>query len=444
MLKASDLYESSRNWIAVDPARALRLAYAANCNIADMDVSQHQIDNLIGTCYTKEPVADPETAIYYFKKAIFGDKKCEQYKTNLAHAYLMDGEPKKAEEVSSEVLKENPGSKEGYVRLFNAILHQGRYAETMSLQENAYRDNPDDFERMFLGLTQLTNADIGGENNDKLFLQGVENYKARVGTFTLKVDGEFIKPSEISGKDIIILLEQGLGDCVMMIPYIQLAACMAKSVDVCSLKQDAAIDLFRTLDSFSGYSNITFHKSTEETQKRPMLYMFDLMALGMPKRLWDLRSGGSYGNPSGKVGFCWRGNPEHPNDWWRSMRFKDIKPFIIRNGKNLVSLQSNLKQHEYDFLKDNGVEIAASIPDHKDLIDTVSSLRAVVSVDTFISHLAGALHMPCHTVLMKNVDWRWGISSNLSDWYYNHRLYRQEKSCDWSKPIYEVENELFG
>jgi hypothetical protein len=291
----------------------------------------------------------------------------------------------------------------------------------------------------------LTNSDIGGKRDVALFHKGVKNYAGRVDTFGYRVQGDFVGIGDISGRDIIILLEQGLGDCIMMIPYIQLAARYAKSIDICSIRQDAAIDLYRTMGCFERYPNITFHKSNEDTDnKKPMLWMFDLMAYGMPHTLWDIRTEGTYGNKNGKIGICWRGNPDHPNDWYRSMRLKDIDGFVRRNGKNLVCLQSNLTDREHDFMIENGVEIAASIPDQKELIRVLGGLKAVVSVDTFICHMAGALHIPCYLLLMVNTDWRWGISSDRSDWYYNHKIFRQAKACEWSKPLYEVENGIFG
>ena len=120
------------------------------------------------------------------------------------------------------------------------------------------------------------------------------------------------------------------------------------------------------------------------------------------------------------------------------MRFSDIKPFIEKHGKKLVSLQSNLKPEERTFLESAGVEIASEIVDHNALIATLNGLDAVVTVDTFMSHMAGYLGVRCYTLLATNVDWRWGCGSDKSDWYPNHTLLRQKECGDWSPLLNEL------
>jgi len=69
-------------------------------------------------------------------------------------------------------------------------------------------------------------------------------------------------------------------------------------------------------------------------------------------------------------------------------------------------------------------------------------MKAVVTIDSFISHFSGILGVPCYTLVTKSVDWRWGMSGRKTDWYSNHTILRQKKCGDWGGLFAELDSVL--
>ncbi len=436
MVKASDLYESSIRFLAEDPQRALRLADACNGPGVDFDVKKHQVDNLVGTCMTKiDPTGNAQVIRDYFSLAESGDPGCEQYSVNLAYSMLLCGNPSAAEVKCREILAKSQDYEDAYVKLYNAQAHSGNYFGELATQKEMYRKFPNDYNKMAMALTELLVSDMV-DPMDYYF--GLRDFQCRYSRYDFTPPGH--DPSmavveRLKNAYVNIYLEQGLGDCIMLIPYIQKAARYAAEINIVSFDHDSAIDIYKYLGCFG--SNVKLHRSISKiTNGYIDLWSFDLLTLGRPSEVCP--SLGKAENKDGKVGICWRGNPAHPNDPFRSMRFKDIMPLVQLYGSRLLNLQSNLTDYESNFLKDNGVEVTSDIVKYDSLIERLTGLKSVITVDTFMSHISGVLGVPCYTLLPVNVDWRWGRTSRRTPWYNNHTLIRQQKCQEWGPVIDEV------
>ena len=84
-----------------------------------------------------------------------------------------------------------------------------------------------------------------------------------------------------------------------------------------------------------------------------------------------------------------------------------------------------------------GVIVDDSIADFSVLFSTIKALKKVVTTCTFISHITGALGVPCDTLLATFHDWRWGMKDEATPWYKNHRILRQEVCGDWERQLDE-------
>ena len=139
--------------------------------------------------------------------------------------------------------------------------------------------------------------------------------------------------------------------------------------------------------------------------------------------------------PGFKVGCVWQGNPEHHLDACRSFRPAELEPLARIPGVTLVSLQ-----------KDQGAgqlaELAARFPlvdlgagyasgDWMETAAVMSGLDLVITSDTAIAHLAGALGKPVWIALPRPADWRWGRTGETTPWYGSSRLFRQDRRGDW-------------
>ncbi len=143
-----------------------------------------------------------------------------------------------------------------------------------------------------------------------------------------------------------------------------------------------------------------------------------------------------------RVGLCWAGSPLHGKDKWRSMttghfqRFIDAAPHC-----QFYSLQCGPRAHEVMELHGR-VDLAQHIHDWTQTATAILQMSLVITVDTAIAHLAGALGVPCWILLPTSPDWRWMLGRDDSPWYPNARLFRQSVRDDWEPVIQRVCAEL--
>jgi hypothetical protein len=154
-----------------------------------------------------------------------------------------------------------------------------------------------------------------------------------------------------------------------------------------------------------------------------------------PARIKTLRAE-TRGNAGLRVGLNWSGNPDSPVEKFRSPPLDALAPLAALDGIDWISLQ-----------KGPGGD-ALTRPAAFDLIETgeapldetaalIATLDLVVTTDTAVAHLAGALGVPCFVLLHHAPDWRWLLGRADCPWYPSLRLFRQEKPGDWA-PVVEA------
>ena len=125
-----------------------------------------------------------------------------------------------------------------------------------------------------------------------------------------------------------------------------------------------------------------------------------------------------------RVGICWRGNKEHPKDWRRSINIRDVVNKLPRTA-DLVCLQNDVSEAEQRIFKNtNVICLNKHMGDFASTAGLCQNLDAVVTVDTSIGHLAGAIGVPTHLVLSEPCDFRWLNNGVSTPWYQNHCLHR--------------------
>jgi hypothetical protein len=161
---------------------------------------------------------------------------------------------------------------------------------------------------------------------------------------------------------------------------------------------------------------------------------------------WKMR----IGEHGFKVGIAWQGNPSGKIDRGRSIPVAEFVPLSRLSGIRLISLQ-----------KHDGLDQLAGLPPHAKIetfgedfdsgpdafIDTAAvmeNLDLIITSDTAIAHLAGALARPTWVALKYVPDWRWLLDSEDSPWYPTMRLFRQKMLYDWSVVFQEIMAQLDG
>jgi ADP-heptose:LPS heptosyltransferase len=144
------------------------------------------------------------------------------------------------------------------------------------------------------------------------------------------------------------------------------------------------------------------------------------------------------------IGIVWCGNPTFRGDHNRSMAFSRFAPIVAAAGATFVTLNPGRTASDAGELSAHAavVDLAAEFRDFDDTAAVIAGLDLVVTTDTAVAHLAGALAKPVWILLSASPDWRWFIEREDCPWYPSARLFRQATLRDWQPVIARVQREL--
>jgi len=150
--------------------------------------------------------------------------------------------------------------------------------------------------------------------------------------------------------------------------------------------------------------------------------------------VWKERIGRLTPTASRRVGIVWAGRPTHNNDRWRSASLADFAPLAALPGVALVSLQKGpaAAQAGQYFGAAPLVNIGAEIVDYEDTMAILESLDMLVTVDTSVGHVAGAMGRKVFILLARAPDWRWLLDRTDTPWYPSVTLIRQKATGVWT------------
>jgi hypothetical protein len=143
-----------------------------------------------------------------------------------------------------------------------------------------------------------------------------------------------------------------------------------------------------------------------------------------------------------RVGFVSSGNPDFADDRLRSISASTFSPLFRIEGVRFCSLQFGPAAAQLRELNAEIVDLAPHVRDFADTAALIERLDLVISVDTAVAHLAGALAKPVWTLLPFAPDWRWMLDREDSPWYPTMRLFRQPSQGDWAAVIERVGEKL--
>ncbi|MDR0806806.1 MAG: tetratricopeptide repeat protein [Enterobacteriaceae bacterium] len=149
-----------------------------------------------------------------------------------------------------------------------------------------------------------------------------------------------------------------------------------------------------------------------------------------------------------RVGLVWKGTPQHNNDSHRSLKnLNELRPLWDVAGIEWISLQKGAGEEEA-LAAPTDMPIRAlghQVQNYADTAAIISQLDLVISVDTSVAHLAGAMNKPCWVLIPAiATDWRWQQKQETSVWYPSMRLFRREITEEWDKTIIEIRDALMA
>ncbi len=145
-----------------------------------------------------------------------------------------------------------------------------------------------------------------------------------------------------------------------------------------------------------------------------------------------------------RVAVAWSGNAQHVNDRNRSIALSCLAPLWSAASVRFVGIQRELRGEDAELLtrEPRVMQIGAELDDFSDTAAVVALVDLVISVDTSVAHLAGAMGRPVWILLPFSPDWRWTLSGASSRWYPTARLFRQPSLGDWDSAIERLRGEL--
>jgi hypothetical protein len=145
-----------------------------------------------------------------------------------------------------------------------------------------------------------------------------------------------------------------------------------------------------------------------------------------------------------RVGLAWSGSSTHANDANRSVPLHLLAPLLDVDA-DFVSLQKDPRPDDKALLKQTDiVDLTADLTDFAETAALASSLDLIITVDTSVAHLAGALGRPTWILLPWTPDYRWLLDRDDSPWYPTVRLFRQTASRDYESVVAAVRSELLN
>ena len=146
-----------------------------------------------------------------------------------------------------------------------------------------------------------------------------------------------------------------------------------------------------------------------------------------------------------KIGIAWAGSPTQARDRDRSCHLTQFLPLLKHPNCAFYSLQKGAAaEAQLQDLPDDiaVINLGETFNDFADTAAAIAQLDLIITIDTSVAHLAGAMGKPTWVLLCHNPDWRWGLDGDTSPWYPTMRLFRQPTFNDWNSVFAAISNAL--
>jgi tetratricopeptide (TPR) repeat protein len=401
-------------------------------------------------CYQ---LGDTSGAISCCKKALAIDPSSIEAYNNLGNALANQGDIQSAIEIYNRALQISPDDADIYYNLANALKGAGRLHSAIEIYQQALALKPDNIDAHW----NLSHALLLSGN----FPDGWREYEWRFhlpgqhNIYPHHYEDPRWEGAAFKGKRLLVHDEQGLGDTLQFIRFLPYVKALGGTVIFESRKP-----LLKLLTGFPGIDELVQRsagakRAVDFDMFIPLMSLpalFGTTLLTLPSQVPYL-----YANPKAgeawrdrleggdmKVGIVWSGNPGHANDQNRSCSLELFRPLANIGGAKLIGLQAGAAADQaentaYPLVLEN---IGKEFADFTDTAATIEALDLVISVDTAVAHLAGAMGKPVWLMLPCLPDWRWLMDREDSPWYPTMRLFRQPKPGDWPTVIDQIRDSL--
>lgn len=261
--------------------------------------------------------------------------------------------------------------------------------------------------------------------------------------------------SSLAGKTLLIFYEAGYGDTIQFVRYFKMFAGLG-----CKLIFQTQPPLKKLLSNFdpnvlvvAAHETLPAFDTQIALMSLPLVFNTTLETIPAEEKYLDAEHAlpgvvsrwreNILNNGRKKIGLVWSGNPVHQQDTSRSISSEQFLR-LVSDEFYFACLQKDIRPVDRSFLvlEKRVVEFSADLTDFVETAGLITNMDLVITVDTSIAHLAGALGKPVWVLLPFNADWRWLLNRSDSPWYPSMTLFRQKEIGNWDQVLDEVSARL--
>lgn len=414
----------------------------------------YYVENLARICLEK---GDYKSAISLYEDLVKHNKTYENY-FNLAMSYKGNHNWEKAKQSYHKSLEINPKGYESYFNLAYLALNENNPDLAIECYKNSLDINPDDWEaKYFLALAYM---------QTKNYKKGLECFETRLCRKSAIISQEKIYPNlmrekpiwqgeDLKDKILFTYYEAGFGDLLMFYRYMPILTSMAKKVIIKPQKELAP--LFRENSYGAEVLEIfDFEKEMNFDYHIPFLSVPYVLGYTGEEMFIHHNDGYIKPNPAKvnyykekycqndkfKIGIKWQGNTHY--DVERVLNVEDFFRIFDLPNTQFYSFQTLEGSEKIDELKSktNIIDLGSTFSNFSDTAGAIENMDLIISNDTSLVHLAGAMKKQCWVLLPHVYNWRWHMDLTHCDWYDSVKIFRQKSQGNWEDVFDCVENDL--
>lgn len=413
--------------------------------------------NCLGLAYCAN-LKDYKKSIDTFESALKIEPSNWQVWSNLTHVYSVMGDHEKSVETAMRTIEYSRGEElDPYYNAGVVLANVFRYKESEEMYRKSLNVNPNHAMSNFnLGLSLLRRGE---------YEEGFSLYDHRFSShdITAKFKKRFSQPEwegqKIKKKTLLVYSEQGMGDFIFFSRFIKRIRPLVGKI-ICEVQEPIAQIVRDNLDIDEVIS-----RQNNNDWPEPPKSDYCISVCSLPKIFKICNSEEIFCEPyfkstekiklkcpksKMKIGICWGGNSDHTRDFLRSMPILAMKELTENKKTQCYSLMKGVNTKRSwpkgTVNLNEGIEslsiidMSEKIQNFTNLSNIIDSLDLVVTIDTGLAHLCGAMGKPVWILLAKACDWRWLDDVETTPWYPSARLFRCKTT--WEDLIHEVVDAL--
>ncbi|HTS16111.1 MAG TPA: tetratricopeptide repeat protein [Verrucomicrobiae bacterium] len=396
-----------------------------------------QIVSGLGCAYSA--MGENHLAMDYFARSIQLDPRCADTYYSMGNACYRMGQTERALSLYRTAVELNPRDHESWNNLGTTFKDLNRTEEAIAAYDRALGVDPNHartHRNRAIALLAAGRLEEGFREYEWRWCRDGQRTASR--PYPQPVwDGE-----PIPEQTLFVHAEQGFGDMIQFVRYVRAARTRAARVIL------ECQEPLRRLFQFCGFADATI-----AVGENPLAFdcYVPLMSLGrvfrtsldtIPNEVSYIRQPPGDTLPPApdghrKVGLAWAGDPKHHHDAARSIALEKLVPLFQTPGITFYSLQTPVPPGDVAVLRSlpGVVDLGGQLKDFHDTAAVIGQLDLVISVDTAVAHLAGAMGKPTWIFLPCCPDWRWLLHRSDTPWYPTMRLLRQPATGQWDTTI---------